>query len=150
MISLSLPLAPALSGASRPIPNQVFTSVLIGLIILLVLLVSKAVQSKEKDSGAPSGPEPASGKSPRINPNTGHERTEKEKEENGPVLLGSLARKEIPVNSTKTVVVPSREGGGKSIDTSYAEKHGQWICRYCETMNDDSLDTCQVCGSPRN
>ena len=33
-----------------------------------------------------------------------------------------------------------------SLDTLYAQNHGMWVCRYCETINDRAAKKCVACG----
>lgn len=37
----------------------------------------------------------------------------------------------------------------KSLDMLYAESHGMWICRYCETINDGGAKYCDACGAKK-
>lgn len=34
----------------------------------------------------------------------------------------------------------------QSLDALYAEAHGLWVCRHCETMNDNYAPNCVACG----
>ncbi len=45
---------------------------------------------------------------------------------------------------------PAPQPAEQSLDRRYATHHGQWVCRFCETLNDDRLGLCQACGQPRN
>lgn len=37
----------------------------------------------------------------------------------------------------------------KSMDRLYAESHGMWVCRRCETLNDGRAESCAACGAGR-
>lgn len=43
--------------------------------------------------------------------------------------------------------VPKRDE--KTMDEHFARAHGQWVCSYCETLNDETLNTCRACGQRR-
>ncbi len=47
--------------------------------------------------------------------------------------------------------IPVREDhtDGKTMDEHYARVHGQWVCPFCETLNDDTLAVCRACGQTR-
>ena len=95
--------------------------------------------------------EPVRAAAPRTEPaRAAAPRTERPAAE-APILMGSLAQKDGRSGRTAAPAAgkPDSAGDG-SIDKHYAEHHGQWVCRYCETMNDDSLGLCQACGSPRS
>lgn len=37
----------------------------------------------------------------------------------------------------------------KSLDMLYAESHGMWVCRFCETINDGGARYCDACGAKK-
>ena len=37
----------------------------------------------------------------------------------------------------------------KSLDMLYAESHGMWVCRFCETINDGRARYCDACGAKK-
>lgn len=43
--------------------------------------------------------------------------------------------------------VPTRDE--RTMDEHFARSHGQWVCTYCETLNDETLSTCRACGQRR-
>ncbi len=73
-------------------------------------------------------------------------------EERRESLMGSLIRPEAPAapEPAQAPAPADRPMDEKSIDKHFADHHGQWICRYCETINDQGLVLCQACGQPRN
>ena len=135
--------------------NRFFATVLLALIVTLIVLVVIALR-KKPDSGTttpPVGDDVVERVhvevKPKPEPVKKHEDPVKDvgsKKEEKPVLMGSLARKDEPVKTIRTE--PS--GGEVSIDKRYAALHGQWQCRYCETLNDDALSFCQACSHPRD
>ena len=53
-----------------------------------------------------------------------------------------------PVNRAPAAPsVPVRDE--RTMDEHYASVHGQWVCPYCETLNDVSLNACRACGQLR-
>ena len=36
-----------------------------------------------------------------------------------------------------------------SLDSAFAKENKLWVCRLCETINPDELESCAACGSPR-
>ena len=68
-------------------------------------------------------------------------------------LMGSLVREEEAETKAEPAKEPTpaeRPLDEKSIDKHFAEHRGQWICRYCETINEPGMVLCQACGQPRN
>ena len=68
-------------------------------------------------------------------------------------LMGSLVREEEAEAKAEPAKEPTpaeRPLDEKSIDKRFAEHRGQWICRYCETINEPGMVLCQACGQPRN
>ena len=41
----------------------------------------------------------------------------------------------------------SKKGAQSSLDELYARENGLWICRYCETINQNSDERCAACGA---
>ena len=44
---------------------------------------------------------------------------------------------------------PGRRASQKSLDMLYAESHGMWVCRCCETINDGGARICAACGKEK-
>ena len=119
--------------------NRTFAAVLLGLILCLIVLILLALSRKggKTEASARGG----NGKTSRSAP------------AGGAPLMGALAREraEEPV---KTVPAPQPQPMSgvdqKSIDKHYADQSGKWVCRYCETLNHNTLGYCQACGRPRS
>lgn len=59
-------------------------------------------------------------------------------------LKGDLA----PTESRKTERKP-HDVGSVTLTEQYAKENGLWVCPNCETMMDDSVSICVVCGVVR-
>ncbi len=131
----------ALLSAVSQTSDKIFAVVLVVLVALLgILIIVAAVRSSSarksggaKAAGTGGGGRTAPAKIP----------VPKEKK---PVLMGSLARDDGGEERTEPPVIRDKT----SIDKGYADKHGMWVCGYCEVLNDDSLRICQACGNPRS
>ena len=136
--------------------DWVFGSILSLLTLVLILLVTVALRrraARRRETPAPASgteavpaPAPATVPAPPVYvPAAPAERREG--------LMGSLVREE----EAETKAEPAKEPtpaehplDEKSIDKHFAEHRGQWICRYCETINEPGMVLCQACGQPRN
>lgn len=135
--------------------DQVFAVVLVALVallgILIIMAAARASAEKKRKTGgtAPVKKAPEAEKKPEPAKEPVKKAPEPEKK---PKLMGSMARKDTPVTPAGGDPV-RREGESdrdkKSIDERIAEKNGQWVCRYCESINDHTLTICQACGNPR-
>ena len=118
--------------------DQVFAVVLVALVALLGILIIMAAARASAEKKRKAGGSAPVKKAPEP--------------EKKPKLMGSMARKDTPVTPAGGDPV-RREGESdrdkKSIDERIAEKNGQWVCRYCESINDHTLTICQACGNPR-
>lgn len=55
-----------------------------------------------------------------------------------------------PAKSSHTSVAEyhrSMDRNQRSLDMTYALSHGMWVCERCETLNDNGLGSCKVCGA---
>ena len=41
---------------------------------------------------------------------------------------------------------PKPIGEQESLESVYARVNSKWVCMYCETINDNSSNTCRACG----
>ena len=118
--------------------DQVFAVMLVALVALLgILIIMAAARASAEKKRKTGGTAPVK-KAPEP--------------EKKPKLMGSMARKDAPVTPAGGDPVRregERDRDKKSIDERIAEKNGQWVCRYCESINDHTLTICQACGNPR-
>ena len=142
--------------------DWVFGSILSLLTLVLILLVTVALRrraARRRETPAPASgtgavpvPTPAAVPAPPVYvpaapaaPAAPAERREG--------LMGSLVREEEAEAKEEPAKEPTpaeRPLDEKSIDKHFAEHRGQWICRYCETINEPGMVLCQACGQPRN
>ena len=139
--------------------DWVFGSILSLLTLVLILLVTVALRrraARRRETPAPASgtgavpvPTPAAVPAPPVyvpaTPAAPAERREG--------LMGSLVREEEAEAKEEPAKEPApteRPLDEKSIDKHFAEHRGQWICRYCETINEPGMVLCQACGQPRN
>lgn len=52
-------------------------------------------------------------------------------------------------SSPKTPPPVPQKKDERTLDRKYAEEKGLWICRYCETLNENSSTSCAACGMQR-
>ena len=113
-------------------PNRIFAIVLSVLVLTLIGLILAALQQKAKEK---KGPASSAGRGAPADP----------------LLMGALARPgAAQAGEAQTAPAPERERDQDTIDKRYAEHFGRWVCRYCETINQDGLNVCQACGRPRS
>lgn len=116
--------------------DWVFGSILSLLTLALIVLTAIALSRRAARKKAAAAPRPA----PAVPPPAPAPRREN--------LVGSLAGGEAPAAPRPAPRTQYRDD--RSIDKHYADRRGQWICPYCETINDPGLVLCQACGQPRN
>ena len=80
----------------------------------------------------------------------------------------SRKKKELPPDDDPRLKVNLGEGGStggatetttntsytmgrnqRSLDAEYALSHGMWVCGHCETLNENGLYNCKVCGASK-
>ena len=141
--------------------DWVFGSILSLLTLVLILLVivalrRRAARRRETPAAVPappvSVPAPAAVPAPPVYVPAAPEppAAPAERREG---LMGSLVREEEAEAKAEPAKEPTpaeRPLDEKSIDKHFAEHRGQWICRYCETINEPGMVLCQACGQPRN
>ena len=141
--------------------DWVFGSILSLLTLVLILLVTvalrrRAARRRETPAAVPappaSVPTPAAVPAPPVYVPAAPEppAAPAERREG---LMGSLVREEEAEAKAEPAKEPTpaeRPLDEKSIDKHFAEHRGQWICRYCETINEPGMVLCQACGQPRN
>ena len=65
---------------------------------------------------------------------------------NTPVSSSEAAlKKPTPVAPPPVESKPSRNK--KTADAIYANENNMWVCRYCETLNENSKEKCAACGN---
>ncbi len=61
------------------------------------------------------------------------------------VSTGTVGWKASSFTTTSSSVHQQRRTQ-TSLDARYAQYNNLWVCEYCETLNEDRYDTCEVCG----
>ena len=100
-----------------------------GIILVILLLVGfLMVRSTRKKKELPPDDDP------RLKVNLG---------EGGP----SGGATETTANTANTSYAVKRNQ--RSLDAEYALSHGMWVCGHCETLNENGLYNCKVCGASK-
>ncbi len=75
----------------------------------------------------------------------GVKKSEEKEQEKSEKANDNDSTKEESSSTTATV----EEYVQVSLDQLYANSHGIWVCRYCETLNDAGKEDCSACGAKK-
>lgn len=107
--------------------------------LLLVLLIMLATRKKKEPPASTTGDLKSS--MPKGTP-TPPKTTSTPKSETGGTSGNT-------VRGTSRTAASSANANQRSLDEIYAQKNKLWVCKHCETMNEQGIATCRACGSSR-